>query len=183
MNKALVIIDIQNDYFPGGKMELVGSDEAAQQAVGLLSAFREKGLPVIHVQHIAVNPGATFFLQDSAGAKIHDSVSPRNGEPVIQKNYPNSFRDTGLLDQLKRLDISRIVFAGMMTHMCIDTTVRAANDLGFNCQLAHDACATRSLSFGEVTVPAQQVHHAFLSALDGSFATVLGTSEIIAGLQ
>lgn len=182
MKKALIIVDIQNDYFPGGKMELVGSDAAAQQAAALLAAFRAKQWPVVHIQHIAASPNATFFLPGTAGADIHESVAPLAGETVLQKNYPNSFRKTGLLDFLKQQDVKQVVIAGMMTHMCIDTTTRAAFDLEFQCEVAHDACATKALSFGDVTVPAPQVQHAFMSALHGTFAQVAATSAIIAAL-
>ena len=182
MSTALLIIDIQNDYFPGGAMELVGSAEAGAQAGRLLAAFRGKGLPVIHVQHISTRPGASFFVPDTKGVEIHASVAPQAGETIIQKNFPNSFRDTPLLQHLRDNDITRLVIAGMMTQMCIDTTVRAAADLGFACSLAHDACATRDLSFGGVTVPAASVQAAFLAALNGLFARVQTTDELCAGL-
>jgi nicotinamidase-related amidase len=177
-----LIIDIQNDYFPGGAMELVGSLEAGTRAKKLLEAFRRKALPVIHVQHIATHAGATFFLPDTRGAAIHESVLPVEGEPVFQKHFPNSFRGTPLLEHLRGREITRLVIAGMMTHMCIDTSTRAAADLGFECFLAHDACATRVQSFKGVTVPAESVHAAFLAAVDGVFAKVLSVDELCADL-
>ena len=119
--------------------------EAGTKAGKLIEAFRGKGLPVIHVQHISTRPGASFFIPDTKGVEIHPSVSPEAGETVIRKNFPNSFRETPLLQHLRDNDITRLVIAGMMTQMCIDTTVRAAADLGFACSLAHDACATRAL--------------------------------------
>ena len=182
MNTALLIIDIQNDYFPGGAMELAGSVEAGAKAGKLIAAFRGKGLPVIHVQHISTRPGASFFVPDTKGVEIHASVAPQAGETIIQKNFPNSFRDTPLLQHLRDNDTTRLVIAGMMTQMCIDTTVRAAADLGFACSLAHDACATRDLSFGGVTVPAASVQAAFLAALNGLFARAQTTDELCAGL-
>ncbi len=182
MTKVLLLIDIQNDYFPGGAMELVGSPMAGAKAGELLRAFREKGLPVIHIQHISTRPGATFFIPDTVGAQLHDSVAPAAGEVVFQKNYPNSFRETPLLRHLQELQASELVIAGMMTHMCIDTTTRAAADLGFNCLLAHDACATRALTFGMATVPAEDVQTAFIAALNGFFARVLPVEEICGAL-
>jgi nicotinamidase-related amidase len=178
MNTALLIIDIQNDYFPDGEMELVGAVEAGTLAGRALAAFREKSLPVIHVQHIATHPGATFFLPGTPGVEINDCVSPRAGELVIHKHFPNAFRDTPLLEHLKKLGITRLVVVGMMTHMCIDTSVRAAADLGFECLLAHDACATKAQSYRSVTVSAQGVQAAFLAAIDGAFAKVLSVDEI-----
>ena len=180
MATALLIVDIQNDYFPGGAMENVGAVAAAGNAARLLAAFREKSQPVVHVQHIAKRAGATFFLPGTPGAEIHESVRPASGEPVFQKHFPNSFRETGVLAHLRAHDISRLVIAGMMTHMCIDTTTRAAADLGFTCLLAHDACATRALTFDGVQVTAQDVQAAYLAGLNGPFAKV-ATAEELAG--
>lgn len=182
MSTALLIVDIQNDYFPGGAMELVGSTEAGEQAKKLLAAFRQKALPVIHVQHIANYPGATFFLPGTAGADIHVCVAPSEGETIVEKNFPNSFRNTTLLDYLRDKKITDLVVAGMMTHMCIDTTVRAANDLGFKCSLAHDACATKSLTYGDRAVPAENVQAAFLAALNGTFAKLQSVDELCGDL-
>ena len=182
MTQALLLIDIQNDYFPGGAMELEGSAPAAAQAGKLLQAFRQKELSVIHIQHISTRPGATFFLPNTAGVQIHESVAPNSGEAVFQKHYPNSFRETRLLEHLRENQISQLVIAGMMTHMCVDTTSRAATDLGFQCVLAHDACATKALSFNGATVSAQSVQTAFLAALNGLFAKVLSVEEICTNL-
>jgi nicotinamidase-related amidase len=178
MKKALLIVDIQNDYFPGGRMQLEGSEAASLRAGALLAAFRERRLPVFHIQHISVRPGATFFVPGTEGIKIHPNVAPSGSEPVVQKHFPNAFRETALLDSLRQGGIQELVIAGMMTHLCIDATTRAAADLGFKCSLAHDACATRSLSFGDNRVPAEQVHYSFLSALSGAYATVQPTAEL-----
>jgi nicotinamidase-related amidase len=182
MTQALLLIDLQNDYFPGGAMELVGSAEAGARAAVLLQAFRRAGRPIVHIQHLATRAGATFFLPGTTGAELHACVTPLLGEPVLRKHFPNAFRETPLHEHLRRLDLTQLVIAGMMTHMCIDTTVRAAFDLGFQCQLAGDACATRNLIRDGEAVPAAQVQAAFLAALDGTFARVLGVEAICAGL-
>lgn len=181
MNTALLLIDLQNDYFEGGAMALVGAAPAVANAARLLARFRERALPVFHVRHVAARPGATFFLPGTAGAEIHDAVRPRDGESLTVKHWPNSFRDTGLLAALRAADVSNLVVAGMMTHMCVDTTVRAAADLGFACTLAGDACATRDLVFDGERVDAHQVQLAFLAALHGAFAAVQDTQRICAG--
>jgi nicotinamidase-related amidase len=180
MQQVLLLVDIQNDYFLGGAMELAGSPAAGSKAGRLLRSFRQSGRPIVHIQHVSTRPGATFFLPGTPGVQIHPSVEPEAGEVVFQKNFPNSFRGTPLLEHLRGLQATQLVIAGMMTHMCIDTTTRAAADLGFQCVLASDACATRSLSFGRVTVSAENVQSAFLAALSGSFASVLRVEEICA---
>lgn len=180
MSKALLLIDFQNDYFSGGAMELAGSMHASQQARRLLNSFRHRSLPVIHVQHITNRSGTTFFLPNTAGVEINESVKPVAGEKLIQKHSPNSFRGTPLLDHLDRNNITQLFIAGMMTHLCVDTTIRAAADLGFECLLAHDACATKSLSFGGVTVMAASVQTTTLAALNGLFARVAAAEELCA---
>lgn len=178
MSTVLILIDLQNDYFPGGTMELVGADAAVYKAAELIQTFRQNTLPIVHVQHIAKRAGATFFLPGTYGAEIHSSVAPGQGEPVVIKHFPNSFRETTLQELLRTLSASKLVIAGMMTHMCVDTTVRAATDLGYQCFLAGDACATRDLQFAEERVSARDVQVAYLAALHGSFATVKSTQEL-----
>ena len=179
MNTALLIVDVQNDYFPGGKNPLEGSLQAAQQARRLLEYFRQARLPVVHIRHVSNRPGAISFIPGTPGIEIHESVRPAAGEVVYEKNYPNSFRSTPLLEHLRQSQIERLVICGMMTHMCVEATVRAAYDLDFECLVAQNACATKSLTLGEESVPARQVHLAFLAALKGRYAQILSVDEII----
>lgn len=176
--RALVIIDIQHDYFPGGAMELEGADAAAANAAKALARARQEGVPVFHVRHLSTRPGATFFIPGTQGAEIHAAVRPLGGERVIEKNFPNSFRSTDLDRALKDAGIKELVVAGMMTHMCVDASVRHAADHGYKVTLLADACATRAQSFGGETVPARQVHAAFLAALNGFYAKVVPTHEL-----
>jgi nicotinamidase-related amidase len=179
MKTALILVDIQNDYFPGGKMELERSVEASLQARQLLAMFRKRQLPLVHVQHLSSRTGATFFIPDTDGVRIHENVQPLENEVVIHKHYPNSFRDTGLLTYLHDEHVKRLVVCGMMTHMCIDATTRAAFDYGFECLVAEDACATRALTHKGQSIPAHYVNLAFLAALNALYARVLTTEEII----
>ncbi len=181
--KALLLIDIQNDYFPDGRMELDGSEKAGDMAGKLLAAFRKTAGPVFHIQHVSTRPDASFFLPGTDGVRIHDAVTPFAGESVITKHYPNAFRETDLLRKLQAAGVTELVIAGMMTHMCVDTTVRAACDLGFACTLAHDACATRALSFSGRTVPSPDVQAAYMAALHGLFARVMDTEAVCAELS
>ncbi len=175
---ALLIIDIQNDYFPGGKMELEGADAAAAHASSVLRKFREQKLPVIHVRHLSVRPGSTFFIPGTEGAEIHKKVQPQAGEAVVEKNFPNAFRQTSLEQKLEALNVKNLVVAGMMTHMCVDASVRQAADLGYKVTLIGNACATRAQSYGGESVPARQVHAAFLAALNGFYAKVINANEL-----
>jgi nicotinamidase-related amidase len=179
MNSALILIDIQNDYFKGGKSELYNTEQSAKNARSVLDVFREKGLPIFHVQHINIREGATFFLPDSEGVDIHNSVYPIKGEQIIIKHTPNSFFETQLQHQLSEKNIENLVVCGMMSHMCVDTTVRAAKDLGYLVTLLHDACTTKDLLWDNTVINAQLVHNTFMASLNGAFAKVQSTGDYI----
>ena len=179
MKTALLLIDIQNDYFPGGAMELAGMSQAAAGARELLEAFRKARRPVFHVQHLALGPGAAFFRPGTTGVEINDSVRPLPGEALVRKHYPNAFRDTGLLEVLQSAGVEEVIIAGAMSHMCIDATTRAAFDYGFTCTVIHDACASRDVVFEGRTIPAAQVHGAFMAALGMRYARVISLEDFL----
>jgi nicotinamidase-related amidase len=179
MRKALLLIDLQNDYFPGGKMPLDGATEAAQNARLLLDKFRNEFWPVFHIRHVAMKPESTFFLPGTAGSRIHPCLGPVAGEIIITKNYPNAFRETDLLHLLKKIDIQEVVICGMMTHMCIDATTRAAKDSGYNCTVIGDACATKTLEINEQVISSKNVQLSFLGALGAYYANVWKTEEFL----
>jgi nicotinamidase-related amidase len=181
VKSALLIIDVQNDYFPGGKMELVRPLDASRNAYELLQCFREHDQLHVHIQHVSMEPDATFFLPGDRGTDIHDSVAHFVGEPLVIKHHPNAFRETDLLELLRGNGIQRLVITGMMTHMCVDATARAAVDLGFQIIVAQDACGTRDLRFGETVIPADHVHKAFLTALR-SYGEVMLSDQVLARL-
>lgn len=177
--KALIIIDIQNDYFEGGANALNGSLEASLNARKLLEKFRERSLPVIHVQHFSTRAGSTFFIPNTKGVEIHENVTPNDGEKVITKNYPNSFQKTDLLEYLNENNIRELVISGMMTHMCVDSTTRAAKDFDFTCTLIGDACATKDLEIQGKTVASGEVQKSFLAALSYFYSTIKNTDEYL----
>jgi nicotinamidase-related amidase len=179
MITALIIIDIQNDYFDGGFNSLSGSNIAAKNARLILDDFRSKGLPIIHIQHIATRPTASFFLPGTFGADIFADVRPLDNEKLIVKHYPNSFRETDLLEYLLSMDINQLVICGMMTHMCVDATTRAAKDFGFECTLIADACATKDLEIDGRQIMATDVQASFLAALSYFYSTVKTTKEYL----
>jgi nicotinamidase-related amidase len=165
---ALLIIDIQEFYFPGGRMQLENPEVAGMNAGLLLHLFRELNLPVYHVRH-----------NFEPGGNIHPYVKPLPGEKVFSKDQVNAFLETDLLSTLQMDSIERLVICGMQTHMCVEAAVRAAHDLGFTCLLASDACTTRALQYEEHIIPAASVHFSTLSTLEGSYARVIPTEEII----
>lgn len=179
---ALLIIDVQNDYFKGGKMELAGYEAAGKNTKQILEYFRSHDLPVIHIKHIATQEGATFFLPNTSGAEINSIVSPKVDEKIITKNYPNSFRETELLSYLQSQGIENLVITGMMTDVCVDATVRAAMDLGFNNTVIVDAVATKDRELYGKTVKASDINRSYLAgmtALGNLYAKVLTTKEFL----
>jgi nicotinamidase-related amidase len=181
--RALVLIDIQNDYFPGGKWTLRGIESAADNAARVLAAARAAGDLVVHVRHEFPTPDAPFFAPGSEGAKIHPKVRNFEGEPVVLKHHVNSFRETDLEAILDRHGVEEVVICGAMSHMCIDAGTRAASDLGYKCVVVHDACATRDQEFEGAVVPAAQVHAAFMAALRFGYAKLVATEEYIRGTR
>ncbi len=179
MKQGLIIIDVQNDYFQGGKMELVGMEAAADNCQSLLTRFRDDQAPIFHIQHLSVRAGSSFFVPDTNGCEINERVKPGGDEPVVVKNFPSSFRGTELQVLLENAGVEQLVICGAMSQMCVDTTVRAAFDLGFNCHVISDACATRDLEFEGRRVPASAVQDAFMASLNGLFAVVSNTETFL----
>ncbi|VVN05527.1 Streptothricin hydrolase [Pseudomonas fluorescens] len=177
--QALILVDIQNDYFPQGKWPLVGADAAADNAVRLIEAFRDAGDSVVHIRHEFTSEDAPFFTPNSEGAKLHPKVLNRADEPVVLKHLVNSFRETELQSILDEQGIKELVVVGSMSHMCVDGITRAAADFGYTVTVIHDACATRDLEFNGLTVPAAQVHAAFMAALAFAYASVVSTNEYL----
>ena|SRR3990167_2878889 len=179
MNTALLLIEIQNDYFPQGKIPLEKGMDVALKAQAVLRTFREKKSPVVYLQQISTRPDASYLLPCTKGAEFHPHVQPEKNELIIKKHYPNGFRDTTLLAHLKKLQVKHLLICGMMTHLAVDATARAAYDFGFSCSVLHDACTTHDLRFNQLHIPAQNVHHAFLAALHPTYAALMSTEECL----
>lgn len=182
MTRLLLLIDIQRDYFPGGRHPLVDPDAAADAAARLLGSFRTAGERVVHVQHVWDAPDAAFFAPGTPGVEFDPRVAPDGEEHVVVKAHPNAFLGTGLEALLRAADPDELVVAGMMSSMCVDATVRAASDLGFSVTVAHDACAAPDLSFGGAVLPGAQVHAAFMAALSGGYARLADADTLAAEL-
>lgn len=177
--QALVIIDVQNDYFKNGKMELVNPEGAADNISKILDRSRRNGIPVVYIQHIAQDPSAGFLVADTPGIGIHAKVAPVSGEKIVVKQYPNSFRETELAAYLQGSGITDLIITGMMTHVCVDATTRAAKDLGYHCIVIADACATRALEVNGETVEASLLQKALIGSLGFYYADIQTTAEFL----
>jgi len=177
--KAIIVVDLQNDYLTAGRFPLVGVDAAVANAARVVEAARRSGDMVINIRHESPADGP-FFAVGTQGAEIIAKMAPQDGEAVVTKHYPNAFRDTGLADMLSSAGVEDVTVIGAMSHMCIDATARAAADLGYKTTVVEDACATRDLEFKGETVPAHKVHAAYMSALAFGYGEVVSTEDYLA---
>ena len=177
--RAIIVVDLQNDYLTTGKFPLMGIDSALENAARVVDAARRSGDLIINVRHESP-AGAPFFVSGTEGAEIIAKMAPRDGEAIVAKRYPNSFRETGLADLLSSAGVEEVTVVGAMSHMCIDATARAASDLGYKTTVVEDACATRDLEFQGEVVPAAKVHAAYMSALAFGYGQVVSTSDYLA---
>lgn len=177
--RAVIVVDIQNEYFSSGKLPLVNIEQAAANAARVIDAARQKSDLLVHIHHEFPDPNAPLFTPGSDGVNIHESVTPKGDERVILKHYPNSFLKTPLKETLDAAGIEDVVVIGAMSHMCIEATTRAASDFGYKVTVLEDACATMDLAFNGVTVPAAQVHATAMAALAFAYASVQSTSAYV----
>ncbi|MBO0475320.1 cysteine hydrolase [Enterococcus ureasiticus] len=182
MKQALLIIDVQNDYFKGGKMELYLPTEALKIIQRLEAYFIEQKLPIIYIQHVNYQKGAEFFEANTQGVKLHPNLKIKDNSFVVEKQFPNSFFKTELSNLLNENHIEQLVITGMMTHMCVDSTTRAAAELGLHPLLITDTTATRDLIFNGKKVNAESIQTAYLSALT-KFPTVMTASDYLNSTQ
>lgn len=178
--RATLVVDLQNEYLPTGKLPLVALDRALVNAARVIAAARAQGELLIHVRHQGAQPEAPFFAPGTEAVQIIPSVAPVEGEAVVDKHHPNSFRDTRLKALLDAHGVQELVVIGAMSHMCIEATTRAGADFGYPVTVVHDACATLNLAFDGVEVPAAQVHAASMAALGFGYATITTTDKHLA---
>jgi nicotinamidase-related amidase len=177
---ALLLIDFQREYFDGA-LPLPDAPAAAAQAARLVAAADRCGVPVFHVHHVAGHPAAQLFARDAAGATPVAGLVPLPGHRRIEKGLPSAFAGTSLEAELRAAGRELLLIAGLMTHMCVDSTARDAVHRGFRVALAADACATHNLPnpLGGVIAHAT-LHAASLAALADRFADVLATDRLAA---
>jgi nicotinamidase-related amidase len=178
--QAVIVVDIQNDYFVGGKWILDGVDAAADNARDVINAARANDDLVVHIRHETLAKDAPFFVPNTEGAQLHPKAANLPGERVIVKHHMNPYRETDLQKTLEDQDIEQVVVVGNMSHMCIDAVTRASVDFGFKTTVVHDACATHDLEFNGVHVPSAQVHAAFMAALGFGYAEIVSTAAFLA---
>ncbi len=172
---ALVLVDLQNDYFSEGRFELENTNQAAKQAKSLLTHFRAQALPVIHIQHIFEDENASFFCANTQGVEIEVSVKPIAREPIVIKHQIDSFIDTSLEQTLVELGIERLVIVGAMAQACVQTICRSATNKGYPCEVISDAIAAPKLGYGEFSFSGAELVAANLLSLSFGGAEIKST--------
>jgi nicotinamidase-related amidase len=179
---ALVIIDAQEEYFARiGTVVLPEGPAAVARIERALGWARGAGVPIVHIVHESRRPNATTFAPGSPTLAIHPQAAPLGNEPVMRKHLPGSFTGTELEAFLRGRGIERVLIAGFMTQMCVDTTARQAAHLGFQAAVLADACAAKSVTAPDgATIPSEQVHRTHLGSLQGFLAEIT-TVDRVAG--
>ena len=176
MREVLILIDIQNMYFCEGDYKLYEPERAGKKAAEILEKFRMENKPVIHVKHnfkVDAMENGEYLLD------FNEGVKPKKKEIIVSKNYPSAFLKTDLKKRLGKLKGDKLIIVGMMTHMCIDTTVRAAQNYGYKVTVIHDACTTKDLKWNGQTIDAQTVHDSIMASLQGTFGEVMSCEEFM----
>ena len=167
---CLVLIDLQNEYL-AGPIAVPDADAAIANAARLLARARTAGASIFHIAHKG-RSGGLFDRSAERGAIVAE-LAPRPGEPVIEKGLPNSFAGTDLQARLAATERKDIIFAGLMTHMCVSSTARAGLDLGYRITVDANSCATRDLPDGRGgSIAAATIHEVALAELSDRFAII-----------
>ncbi len=171
--QALIVIDIQNDYFEDGKYPLYQPEATTEKALIAMKAANEKDIPIIHIQHL-VSPDlgeGLFFYENSEGAQIHKKImAAAPNSTVIAKRHADCFEKTNLEELLQELEIEEIVLIGMMTHNCVTHTALSPAAIKYNPKVIEECCCTLDPIAHALAIDSMQVRGINISNIDNAFA-------------
>lgn len=181
---ALIVVDVQrafDEWEAAGKRR--NNPDAVARIVDLLTAFRAHGAPIFHIRHEGTKPNSSF-LPSRSGYAVKDEAREAPGEAVIVKHVNSAFIGTDLESRLRAGNITTLVICGATTNHCVETTTRMAGNLGFDARLVRDAIWTfERIGPDGDTHSAEEIHAMTLSNLNGEFARIVTTHEVIASLE
>lgn len=178
MKEALLVIDVQNEYFTG-KLPVTYPRDSFERILTVMDHALAAQMPVAVIQHTNPAPEAATFKKGTSGWELHDAIKERQADIVLEKNLPGSFTGTGLEAWLKEKRISTITIAGYMTQMCCDTTARQAFHRGYKVNFLADATGTLAITNNAGSVSAEELHRAVLVTQAMVFSQVLTSDEWI----
>jgi nicotinamidase-related amidase len=182
MKRALIVIDVQNEYFTG-KLPVTYPEDSFQNIHNAIDSANKNEIPVILIQHSKLEEDAVTFKKGSHEHDIHEEILKRDYDIIIEKNLPGSFTGTELESWLKENNIDIVTICGYMTQMCCDTTARQAMHLGFNVEFLNDATGTLDISNSAGEINAEELHKAVLITQAMIFSKVVSTKEWIHNLE
>lgn len=176
MKRALLVIDVQNEYFTG-LLPVTYPPESMQNILDVMKTAKETNIPIVMVQHTATAKNAKAFVKETHGWELHDSLKDIDVSHYVEKTFPSSFVGTDLEAWLHKNAIDTVVISGYMTQHCCDTTARYAHHLGFNVEFLSDATGTLDFENKAGKVTAQELHRATLVEQQFRFSDVISTKE------
>lgn len=181
MNQALIVIDVQNDYFEGGAMPVTYPANSFDNIKKAIIAAKDHQIPVVYVKHLCP-PGADCFAPDSFGQELHADLIALGGDHIVTKEMISSFHKTDLQDYLSSKGIDTVTIAGFMTQMCCDTTARYAAHMGYHVNFLSDGTGTLDFNNGQGHASAEELHRATLITQAHCFSNVISTDSWIRSL-
>ncbi|EKQ53332.1 MAG: nicotinamidase-like amidase [Methanobacterium sp. Maddingley MBC34] len=178
MNRVLLIIDVQKEYF-SGKLPLTYPPESPENILNAMDSAQSSDVPIILIQHTALQENAETFVKGTDGWEILPEVLTREYDYLVEKNLPGSFTGTDLETWLREKNIDTVTISGYMTQMCCDTTARQAFHRGFKVEFLSDATGTLSVSNYAGKVSDEELHRAVLVTQAMRFSNVLNTDDWI----
>ncbi|GAA5800286.1 Isochorismatase-like protein [Helicostylum pulchrum] len=180
--EALIVVDVQNDYFPDGKLPTWNPVETAEACAKLIQKFRQEGKEVVFVKHVMKDSQAksyNFLIKGTDGAEIHDSVKPLPTEKIVTKHEVSGFVGTDLKEYLTSKGVKKLVVVGMMIHNCVNATVYSGVAEGFPCIVVEEAVNTMDQPYDGELVKAQDIKKAFLTGIQFGFSTVYKLQDVL----
>jgi nicotinamidase-related amidase len=176
--RALLVIDIQNEYFTG-KLPVTYPAGSLTNLLSAMDAAHAHEVPVVVIQHASPQPDAAIFRKASKEWELHAEVASRPHDVVIHKSLAGSFTGTELETWLRGRGVETVVIAGYMTQMCCDTTARQAMHLGFGVEYLSDATGTLAIKNDAGEVSDEELHRAILVTQQMRFSRVMNTDDWI----
>ncbi|MEN6488197.1 MAG: cysteine hydrolase family protein [Smithella sp.] len=176
MNRALLVIDVQNEYFTG-KLPVSHPPDSLNNIIRMIEHSHKKGIPVVVIQHTAPGNDSKTFRKGTAEWNLHPKIAAQKNDHLIEKNLPGSFTGTDLEPWLRERGIDTVVITGYMTQMCCDTTARQSLHAGFSAEFISDATGTLQIENYAGRVTAEELHRAILVTQAMRFSKVMTTDQ------